>query len=187
MSCALYFSRLPFPLLTGLRPSALPPISSTVSSPKRLPTPPLTLLYSVSIPLTTIFVSSGALAVPISLPLLLISSPLAPLAVSSSVTLPIIRDIGVLTSPPIESSSLSFSLPISKSQIINNQKGSESSPSTQQIARSSVPLDEKFSPITSASLPPFAARGPISCGQAQAAVILWWMGAAQLATGGCLV
>jgi hypothetical protein len=117
MSCALYFSRLPFPLLTGLRPSALPPISSTVSSPKRLPTPPLTLLYSVSIPLTTIFVSSGALAVPISLRLLLISSPLAPLAVSFSVTLPIIRDIDVLTSPPIESSSLVTSFSTSRTSL----------------------------------------------------------------------
>jgi hypothetical protein len=117
MSCALYFSRLPFLLLTGLRPSALPPISSTVSPPRRLPTPPLTSLFSASIPLTTIFVSSGALAIPISLPLLLISSPLAPLVVSSSVTLPIIRDIGVLTSPPTESSSLVTSFSTSRTSL----------------------------------------------------------------------
>jgi hypothetical protein len=117
MSCALYFSRLPFPLLTGLRPSTLPPISSTVSPPRRLPTPPLTSLSSASIPLTTIFVSSGVLAIPISLPLLLISSPLTPLAVSSLVTLPIIRDIGVLTSPPTESSSLVTSVLMSRTSL----------------------------------------------------------------------
>lgn len=45
------------------------------------------------------------------------------------------------------SSSLSFSLPISKSQIINNQKGSESSPSTQQIARSSVHSTRNSHPL----------------------------------------
>jgi hypothetical protein len=106
MTCALSFYRLPFLLFTGLRPSALPPTSSTVSPPRRLPTPPLTSLSSASIPPTTIFVSWGALVIPISLLLLLISSALAPLIVSSSATLPIIRGIGVLTSPPIESSSL---------------------------------------------------------------------------------
>jgi transposase InsO family protein len=84
--CALYFSRLPFPLITGLRPSPLPPTSSTVSPPRRLPTPLLTSLSSASILLTNIFVSSGALATAISHPLLLISSPLAPLVVSSSAT-----------------------------------------------------------------------------------------------------
>jgi hypothetical protein len=70
----------------------------------RLPTKtvaqPTPSLSSASIPLTTIFVSSGALATPISHPLLLISSPLAPLAVSSLATPPTIRGISVLTSPP---------------------------------------------------------------------------------------
>jgi hypothetical protein len=114
MSCALYSSRLPFPLVTGLRPSQLPPTFSIVFPPRRLPTPPLTSLSSASIPLTTIFVSSGALATPISLPLLLISLPLAPHAVSSSVTLPTIRVTGVLTSPPTESSFLATSFSMSR-------------------------------------------------------------------------
>jgi hypothetical protein len=39
MLCALYSFRLPFLLTTGLRPSPLPPTSSTVFPPRRLPTP----------------------------------------------------------------------------------------------------------------------------------------------------
>jgi hypothetical protein len=56
-------------------------------------------------------------------------------------------------SPSILLPSLFFSLPISKSQTINNQKRSESSPpSTQQIARSSVHSTEKLSSVAPGGL-----------------------------------
>jgi len=87
-------------------------------------------------------------------------------------------------SPSILLPSLFFSLPISKSQTINNQKRSESSPpSTQQIARSSVHSTEKLSSVA----PGWLSRSPPGPN------FVWTGcrdplldGAAQLATGGCL-
>jgi hypothetical protein len=82
MSCAPCCSRLPFRLATGLRTFTLPPTSSTFCPPRPSQPLPPTSLFLTPLPPTPTYGSSGAPATRTPLPLLPISSPLAPVGVS---------------------------------------------------------------------------------------------------------
>jgi hypothetical protein len=82
MSCALCCSRLSFLLATWLRAFTLSPTSSTFYPPRPSQPPPPTSLFSAPLPPISTYESSGVTATRTPLPLLPISSPLAPVGVS---------------------------------------------------------------------------------------------------------